>query len=181
MLNFLNRLITIIVLLVLIVALIAVAVTPEGVASFLATQLGLVRIDTFSLTHLIVAVVCIVLALLFLWILGMEFRRQRVQAVPVNSASGGATTIAPESVVQRLRNDVEQVPGVRQVAPLIRGGSRGVDIVLDVRTDPDVDVPAKLSEIDQVARQSVESMGVRLKSLRTHLQVARGASSNSVS
>lgn len=178
MINYVNRFIAIIVLLVLTIALIAVAVTPTGVAGLVAGLLLQVQVDPISIEHLIIAVVGAVLAILCLWLLGQEFRRERIQAVPLTTTgSGAATTIAAESVVQRLRQDIEQVAGVRQVSPIIRGGGRGVSVLLEVRTDPNVDVPAKAGEIDQVARESMSRLGVRLAHLRVKLQVARGASS----
>lgn len=180
MINFVNRIIATVVLIVLILVLIAVAVTPEGVAQLAAGILAQVRVDPFSVSHLIIAVACVVLVAIFLWLLRQEFRRERIQAVPLTTSGGAAgTTIATESVVQRLRQDVEQVPDVRQVIPVIQGGSRGVTVLLDVRTEPHVDVPAKASEIDQVARDSLARLGVRLNQLRVKLQVARGASSSS--
>jgi hypothetical protein len=182
MINIVNRVIAIVVLLVLSVLLIAVAVTPEGVAQLGATVLGQVNVNAISVERLIVSVVCAVLAVIFLWLLGQEFRRPRLHAVPLSATAGGtgaATTIAAESVTQRLRSDVEQVPGVRQVTPIIQGGRRGVNVLLEVRTEPDVDVPGKASEIDQVARESMSRLGVRLDRLRVKLHVARGTSPSS--
>jgi len=40
------------------------------------------------------------------------------------------------------------------------------------RTDPDVDVPPKASEIDQVARESVSRLGLKLNRLRVKIHVA---------
>src|SRR5712691_6880868 len=115
MLNILNRVIVIILLILLLVVSVAVAFTPEGVASFAAAQLGQVKINPFSIERLIVTFVSLAVAVLCGILLRFQFRRRRPESVVLTGS--GATELAAESVVQRLRQDVEAVPQVRQVIP----------------------------------------------------------------
>jgi hypothetical protein len=173
MLNLLNRAIVVLLLIVLFVISLAVAFTPEGVASFAADQLSLVKIDAFSVERLIITFVSLAIAVLCVILLRFQFRRRRPESVILTG--GGATELASESVVQRLRQDVEAVAQVRQVIPHISGSGKAVNVTLEVRTDPDVDVPAKAGEVDQVARESVERLGLKLGRLRTKIVVGRGS------
>ena len=173
MLNLLNRVIVIMLLVLLFVISLAVAVTPEGVASFGAAQLSQVNIDPISVGRLIVTVVSLAIAVLCVILLRFQFRRRRPESVILTGS--GATELASESVVQLLRQDVEAVPQVRQVIPHISGSGKAVDVTLEVRTDPDVDVPAKAAEVDQVARESVERLGLKLGRLRTKIVVGRSS------
>jgi hypothetical protein len=177
MLNFVNRLLVSILLLLLIVLFVAVAVTPQGVAGFLADQLTQVRVDLVS--HVIIAVICAILVVGFVGLLGLEWRRPRPQAIPLTGTGTGMTSLAAESVSERLRQDVQQMPQVRQANPILTVRGKAVDVLLEVRTDPNVDVPTKASEIDQVARDSVARLGLKLNRLQVKIHVARGAASQS--
>src|SRR5689334_16013596 len=119
MLNFVNRLLVSILLLLLIVLLVAVAVTPQGVAGFLASQLSQVRVDALSVDHLIIAVISAILVVGFVGLLSLEWRRPRPQAIPLTSSGTGKTSLAAESVIERLRQDVQQMPQVRQATPIL--------------------------------------------------------------
>jgi hypothetical protein len=176
MLDLFNRLVVSILLVVLVVLLLAVAVTPQGVAAFFAGLLQQVQVDSISVEHLIVAAIAVVLAAICAFILSREWRSRRARAVPV-TAGQTATTLATESVMAQLRHDVEQVDGVRQVSPIIHLRGNAVDILLEVRTEGGVDVPGKAAVIDQVARESLERLGVRLRRLQVKLNVARATPS----
>jgi hypothetical protein len=174
MLNFVNRVIVSLWLLVLILLLLATAVTPQGTATFLAGELDQVQVDPISVQHLIVAAACLVLAVLSTLLLSLQWRRRRPPAIPLLSGSNSAT-IAAESVVARLRADVEILEEVRQALPVVRGRGKVVDVQMDVRTDPAVNVPAKSAEIEQVVRDSMERLGLKLGRLRVKIAVAKGA------
>jgi hypothetical protein len=173
MVNVLNRIIVSIALLVLTVLLLAVAVTPQGVAEFLAFQLNLIQVDPISVQHLIIAAVCLVLCAIFVVILRLQWARGQPRSVPLTGQ--GSTHLATESVVERLRQDVVGVSQVRQVTPTILSRGKVVDVALDVHTDADVDVPTKASEVEQVARDSVNRLGLKLGRVRVKIAVARGS------
>jgi hypothetical protein len=174
MLNVLNRVIVTILLLIVVVLLLAVAVTPQGVAEFIAAQLTGVRVDPISIDHLIIAVVCLAVDAVCLLLLRLQWARRRLTSVPLQG--GGSTELATESVVERLKQDISVVAQVLNVSPVVYVRGNVVDVVIDVRTESGVDVPAKASEIDQVAKDSVSRLGLKLGRIRTKIAVARGAS-----
>jgi hypothetical protein len=172
MLNFLNRLIVSALLVVVILLLLAVAVTPQGVADLAVRQLSQVHVDLVSVDHLIIAAVCVVIVILCLVVLRLQWSRARATSVPLQG--GGSTELATESVVERLKQDVSAVSEVRQVIPAVHVRGQVVDISVEVRTDPGVDVPTKASEVDQVIKDSVGRLGLKLGRVRTKIVVARG-------
>jgi cytoskeletal protein RodZ len=173
MVNLFNRLIVSVLLIVIAVILLVVAVTPQSVASFAASQLSQVHVDLISIDHLIIAVVCLVLFALCLILLRLQWSRGRPTSVPLEG--GGSTELATESVVERLKQDVSTVADVRQVLPTIHVRGKVVDVALEVRTEAGVDVPTKASEVDQVVKDSIARLGLRLGRVRTKIVVARGA------
>ena len=180
MLNFLNRVVVTIVLLVSIVVLIPVAVTPQGVAQLAASTLQLVQVDSFSITHLIVAVICLIGVVVCLFLIGLEWRRGTVRSVAIGGKGSGSTELAVTSISQRLRQDLEAVPQVRQVSPSISTNGRRVDVRLDVQTTADVDVPAKAVEIERLARESLARLGLQKFKLRVKIVCMPGTTSDSV-
>ncbi len=177
MLNLLNRLIVSVLLIVLIVLLVAFAVTPEGVAMFLARQLEQVQVAPVSVEHLVLALICFALAALGLVLLRLQWRRVRPRTVRL--VGTGSTEVASESVVERLRQDVEVVPQVRQALPTIEQRGQAVDVGVEVRTDHDVDVPSKASEVEQVVRDSLARLGLKVGRVRIKIVVGRPTGSPS--
>jgi hypothetical protein len=174
MLNLLNRLIVSLLLVVVVGLLLAVAVTPQGVASFVVDQLSLVQATSFSvIDRLLIAAGCIVISALCLILLRVQWSRSPLRSVPLQG--GGSTELATESVVERLKNDVSAVAEVRQVLPVIHVRGKVVDVAVEVRTDASVDVPTKAAEVDQVVKDSIGRLGLRLGRVRTKIVVARGA------
>jgi hypothetical protein len=173
MLNLLNRLIVSVLLVVVALILLAVAVTPNGVASFAVNQLNQVNVDPVSVDHLIIAAVSLVVDVLCLVVLRLQWSRSRPSSVPLEG--GGSTELATESVVERLKQDVSTIADVRQVLPTIHVRGKVVDVALEVKTGAGVDVPTKASEVDQVVRDSIGRLGLKLGRVRTKISVARGA------
>jgi hypothetical protein len=172
MLNLLNRIIVSAVLFVLLLLFVAVAVTPQGVAAFFSEQLGRVQVDVISVDHLIIAVVCLLLAALCGLLLSLQLRGRSSETVALSGS--GSTELAADSVIQRVRQDVEAIEQVRHAVPRIVRSGKSVDVALEVRTDPDVDVPAKASEVEQVARDSLSRLGLKAGRLRTRIIVGKG-------
>jgi hypothetical protein len=175
MVNILNRVIVTVILVIVIVLLVAVAVTPEGVAAFLAFQLMSIRVAPLSLDHLIVAAVSLLAAGLCSLVLRLQWRRTRPRSIPLVGA--GSSELAAESIVSRLKTDVEAVDQVQTVIPTIFGRGKVVDVNLEVRTEPHVDVPAKAEEVDGVIRETISRMGLRLGKTKVKIVVAKASSS----
>lgn len=93
--------------------------------------------------------------------------------IPVAKAEGGETRLKSDAVVQRLRHEIDLIQDVVEVKPRVHRKGDGIEVHLDVRTGPEVDVPMKDNEIKQVARQVVEAqMGLTLKRLSVRLDHA---------
>lgn len=178
MINVVNRVIVSIVLILLIVLLIPVAVTPEGVAAFFSFQLAGVHVDPISVSHLLIAVACCFLVALCAVLLNQEWKRKRPRAVQIAGGGRKSAELATESVAERLQADVEAVPQVRQAIPRILARGGVVDVDLEVRVDANVDVPAKAQEIDQIVRDSVGRMGLKLGRPRVKIVCIRGSTSD---
>jgi|GEM_PF-6657232 len=171
MLNLINRIVVSLVLVILIVLLVAVAVTPDGVAGFLANLLLQVRVDTFSVTRLIVTAGSLVAALLLLTLLGQELRRPKRGGIILHGED--AREIGAQSVVQRIRSEVEGLPGVRGANVTLNGGGQVVSPFVEARVDPDVEIPTKAAEIDQVTQDTVSQLGLKLGKVRVKLNVVQ--------
>ncbi len=178
MINVINRIIVSILLILLIVILIPTAVTPDGVAAFFSLQLSQVQVNPISIDHLIVVIACCFLIALSVLLLNFEWRRPRARAVQIAGGGRKSAELATESVAERVKADVEALPQVRQAAPRIVARGGVVDVFLEVRVDADVDVPSKAQEIDQVLRDSIGRMGLKLGKPRVKIVCVRGSSSD---
>src|SRR5579884_1077930 len=178
MLNVINRLIVSALLILCILLLIPIAVTPQGTAEFFAFQLDRIRVDPISITHLVIIVACCFLIAVCVLGLNLEWRRQRPRSVQIAGGTSKSAELATESVASRIRADVEAVPQVQQATPVIIARGGVVDVQLEVRVDADVDVPAKAQEIDQVVRESVSRMGLKLGRPRVKIVCAPGRPSD---
>jgi len=107
-----------------------------------------------------VLLVVIALCLVLLW---LEFRRKVYKTVRVEKISGGEARVAIESVAQRVQYNLDQLPQVLSVKPRVAAKGRKMDILLDVETTQDVNIPAKTEELTQLTRSVIqEQMGLKL-------------------
>lgn len=110
----------------------------------------------------------IIISLLLLLV---EFTPTRRTTVLLKQVAGGTATVTLEAVVQRVKYDVEQVAGVQEASPVVVSHGRSVSVRVDLRTDPQVEIPAKTEEVCQVVRNTVVNrMGVALKHLNVRLR-----------
>ncbi|HVC33363.1 MAG TPA: hypothetical protein VNL16_07625 [Chloroflexota bacterium] len=147
-------------------------------AEFFAFQLEGIKVDPISVTHLVVIVACLFLIALSVVLLNFEWKRKRPRSVQIAGGGRKSAELATESVAERLRADVEAVPQVRQAIPLILARGGVVDVQLEARVDADVDVPAKAQELDQVVRESISRMGLKLGKPRVKIICVRGTTSD---
>jgi uncharacterized alkaline shock family protein YloU len=177
MFTIVNRLITSVFLVVVGLLALMVAVTPGGVASALAFQLQQVQVDAISVQHLIIAIVGIGLTALCGFVLRLEWKPTRPHAIRL--IGPGSTELATESIVDGIRQDVTAIDHVRQANPMIHGRGNQVDVNLEVRTEPGVDVPTKAQEIEQVVRDSISRRGLKIGRVRVKIVVGRGVAAPS--
>lgn len=100
--------------------------------------------------------------LVFGLLLWLEVHRPATRTVTVKTKSGAQAKLATSAVVQQLAWHIDQLPGVVHVRPKIAPGKENaINIVLDLETSPEVDVPTKTDEVISVARQVIhDRMGL---------------------
>ena len=87
--------------------------------------------------------------------------------------SGGDVELAVESIAQRLEYRIDQLADVIKVVPRVKPRRKSVDVELNLETTPDVDVPTKMEEVCQVARDVVEErMGLKLRKIKVNIKHA---------
>jgi hypothetical protein len=108
---------------------------------------------------LFAAVLDIVLALLVV----LELRRARPRSIRVERVTGGEVSISTASIVDRLRYEIDQLPGVLRVRPRVTARRGGVAVRLDIETAVAIDVPQKAERIVETAHLVIEEkMGLKL-------------------
>lgn len=163
LLNWFNRAVVVLFLTALFFGGLLVSFLPGLVAGWLH-GLGLV-LETAA--FLAVAAIGLPVALVALLLLVLELRVRRPGAVAL--AGDSAARLSVETIGQRLRQDVEAVPEVDQARPTVTPRRGRVDVELAVTTAPTVDVPTKAAEVSQVARATIEQLGLKLGKLSVNL------------
>lgn len=175
MINFLNRLISIVLLLT---AMACAALSGVAVWVLQASPARSSLLDWFTLfldtvgrlsaaQRLTVTAVMLLVMLVAFVLLVLELRpAPREVLIPVRTAEGGETVVAASAVQRRLQWAIDQLDDVVEVYPLVRPKGDGVEVLLSVRTTPNIDVPMKDSEIKQTARSVLEEQfGIKVKKL----------------
>ncbi len=115
---------------------------------------------------LLVWAICVAL----LW---LEVRRPRSRTIVVQKVSGGLAELTGDSIISRLEYNLDQLAEIINARATVRSGRKGVRIDLAVETSPEVEVPSKSEQIQQVTRDIVESqMGLQLESMRVVMRHA---------
>jgi hypothetical protein len=93
----------------------------------------------------------------------IEMRQPKVKFIHVEKAAGGEVEVSVASIVDRLRHEVDALPGVLKVSPRVSGRRGGVAIHLDVDIAAGLDVPVQAGQIVETVRQAVEEkMGLKM-------------------
>ncbi|MFQ6015359.1 MAG: hypothetical protein ACE5NP_07950, partial [Anaerolineae bacterium] len=152
--NLFNRIVMVLLLIAGIIAIPIVMFVPEPILRFVINELMFLEANLAFLNrlHLALMVVGAVVLIPFVLLLWLELRRPRKKMVKVAQVTGGQAQLTTDAVAQGLQYYVDQLAGVIRVKPKIFSKRKGVEVVLDVETSPDVEVPAKSEEISQVAR-----------------------------
>lgn len=116
----------------------------------------------------------IVSVTLLAWLfLRAELRRKRTPVVKMKTAGGGEAAVTADSIARRLAWHVDQLADVISVTPQVRTRGRAVDIELNLRTSPDVDIPMKTEEVIAVARDVVQTqMGLQVNKVKVNIEHA---------
>jgi hypothetical protein len=166
-LNWLNRAIVVVVLLLIMAAALTVALAPSLAAGALRELATVLDRPAFTAEWLVLLVGALAVAAAAFVLLVLELRVHGPDTVAL--AGDPAARLSAQTVVQRLRSDIEAIEQVDQARPVVTPRRRSVDVVLDVTTAPGVDVPSKAAEVSEVARTTVESLGLKLGKLSVHI------------
>ena len=121
-------------------------------------QLGLATFQRYLYGGLLALVLVVVLALLF----ALEVRRRGPRSIRVEKTAGGEVKISVASIVDRLKFEIDQVPGVLQVKPQVSAHRGGVKLDLDVLAPTDVNLPDSAQQVIELARAViVDMMGLK--------------------
>jgi uncharacterized alkaline shock family protein YloU len=106
-------------------------------------------------------------------ILWLEVRRPRARTIKVQKVSGGEAELTADSIAQRLEFNIDQLADVVKVKPVISSGRRGVRVDLELETSPEIEVPMKTEEVQQLTKDIVENrMGLKLESVHVLIRHA---------
>ena len=168
--NVFNRVVVIIATLLLIVGLIVTTVVPFTVLERLTYALQQAY-STLSarwpwsyVPFLVGAVVLILVLIIVLW---LEVRPHAKKTLTVRTVTGTQAEVSAASVEQGLEHHISQVADVYKVKPIVRGKRGGVDVLLELETIPEIDIPAKVEEVSLSARELIEGrMGLHVSDLK---------------
>ncbi|HEY64096.1 MAG TPA: hypothetical protein G4O02_05940 [Caldilineae bacterium] len=106
-------------------------------------------------------------------LLWLEIRRPRPRAAEVALEGTAQARVSTESVAQRLKWHLGQLADVLSVRPLVRTSGRRVDVVIEMETAPEIEVPMKTEEVIAVTQEVVEDrMGLHLGKLDVRIRHA---------
>jgi hypothetical protein len=172
--NVFNRVVSILLILLLVAALIATAVVPFTVLERLVytlQQAQNVLQARWPWSYLVFLAVDIVLVLLALALLWFQVRPRAKKTLRVRTVSGTQAEVSTASVQQALQQRVSQLADVYKVRPTVTGKGGGVDVLLELETPAEIDIPAKVDEVSQAARDVVETrMGLKVSKIKVMLK-----------
>ncbi len=178
--NVFNRIVVILLLLVLLALVILVAVFPIEAAGYAAQGIEAARafIANLEATYYVLYVAARIAliagaVILFGLLLWAELRPRRPKAVRVQTDAGSQATVTTDSVARRLSWHIDQLADVISVTPQVTAHGKSVDVLLDLETSPEIDVPMKTDEVVGVAREVItERMGMQLGKIQVRIKHA---------
>ena len=106
-------------------------------------------------------------------LLWLEVRRPRATTIKVQKVSGGQAELAADSIASRLEYNIDKLADVTKVKPIISSGRNGVRVRLELETSPEIEVPMKTEEVQQLTKDIVENrLGLKLESVRVIIRHA---------
>lgn len=177
--NAFNRAVVLLLVLLSIVLLIISAVVPNTVLERLIYTLQQAQdalVSRWPMSYVFFLVVDILLVFLLILLLWLEVRPQTKKTFTVRTVSGTQAEVSTASVAQNLQFRISEVSDVFKVRPIVRGKRGGVDVLLEIETATEIDIPSKVEEVSQAARDLIEQkMGLKVSKIRVHLrQVPHG-------
>ncbi len=103
------------------------------------------------------------LEIILVFLIIFEVRRRAPTAIRVEQTAGGEVMISVASIADRLKREIDRLPGVVRSKSVVSTKRAGVVVELDVETAAEIDVPQDGERIVETARQVVEDkMGLKL-------------------
>ncbi len=168
--NAVNRVLVVILLLVAIPLCTILLVVPLPALGAVAQQSAALVDLLTSLRPYVRVILGILFALtldvIFVLLIILEVRRPTPKAIRVEQTAGGEVQISVASIADRLKYEVDQLPGVLRTKSKVSAKRGGVVVELDVEMAAGIDVPEKAERIVETARQVVEEkIGLKLARL----------------
>ncbi|GIW10572.1 MAG: hypothetical protein KatS3mg061_1629 [Dehalococcoidia bacterium] len=115
----------------------------------------------------VLAAVVALLAAIVLW---FEIVPSNAPGVRLQSVGGANAIVTTEAIVQRVRYEAEQVPGVRQARASMRTNGREAALRVDARLASDAPVAPLVDQIASRVREAIETqMGIRIRRLDVYV------------
>ncbi|MBC7231687.1 MAG: alkaline shock response membrane anchor protein AmaP [Chloroflexi bacterium] len=174
-----NRAVVLLQILLLVVLLIISAVVPNTVLERLIYTLQQAQdtlVTRWPMSYVFFLVVDVLLIFLLIVLLWLEVRPQAKKTLTVRTISGTQAEVSTASVAQGLQYRLNEISDVFKVRPVVRGKRGGVDVLLDIETSAEIDIPSKVEEVSQAARDLIEhKMGLKVAKIKVQLkQVPHG-------
>jgi hypothetical protein len=100
-----------------------------------------------------------------------EFPRRKKEPAVTMRTDHGEIRVTAESIAKRLAWHLDQLADVINVYPTVQPKGDTVNVMLDVETSPEIDLPMKTEEIMLVTREIIEQdMGLKLGKLNVNLR-----------
>ncbi len=172
-----NRTVVILEALLLTVLLIVAAVVPDtllGNALYSVQQAQTWLRLNWPRSYIVFLLVVMTLIFLLLVLLWLELRPKSKRTITVRGRDGTEAEVSTSSVAQSLQRRISEVPDVSRVRATVRGVRTGVDVVLDLETTPEIDIPSKMDQVSQAARDLIEvKMGLHVARIRVNVKQVR--------
>ncbi len=168
--NIFNRILVVLLLILLLALAVVVAVLPVQTAQAVENAMRnfatfLINAEKSYLWLYVIARVALVLIALavVLPLLWGELRPRRPKAVHVLTETGSKASVTTASVARRLTWHIDQLADFISVTPNVTASGKAVNVVLNLETQPKIDVPMKTDEVVRVTREViVDRMGLQL-------------------
>ena len=178
--NFINRLIGFLILFIVFLLLIVLAVAPFESLAWFQTQIGhlsqwasqtqLSKPLFFNLGRVALAAIAI---LIVIPLMIAELPRKKTEPAVAMRTEHGEIRVTADSIAKRLAWHLDQLADVITVTPVVAPKGDTVNVLLDVETSPEIDLPMKTEEIMLVTREIIEQdMGLKLGKLNVNLRHA---------
>jgi hypothetical protein len=176
--NFINRIIGFLIFFIAFLLLIVLAVVPFEAMAWLQTQIGhlaqwahqyqITNQLLFNLGRVALAAIAI---LIVIPLMIAELPRKKKEPAVTMRTEHGEIRVTAASIAKRLAWHLDQLADVITVYPVVSPRGDTVNVMLDVETSPEIDLPMKTEEIMLVTREIIEQdMGLKLGKLNVNLR-----------